>query len=279
MGGGLMIIEGPQASENVGFVSAASGSKTQYFYRRAKYLWIPKRLSEGIAMTILFVVCAAVGATVLVLQFLLALVGLGGDALGVELPHDFGHDLGGVDHDFDASVVHGDIGHDGPAAAEHVEAHVPLQHSATGHMPRGSTWLFRVLSLRTIVAALAFFGLAGRAAEAADCTPFTAFLIAVAAGLGAMYAVYAMLRGIRSLRAEGTARIHRAVGQQAKVYLRIPAQQKGAGKIQINLQNRTMEYLAMTPGEAIPSGATVVVTKIVGSDTVEVQAVAKGNVA
>ena len=38
-----------------------------------------------------------------------------------------------------------------------------------------------------------------------------------------------------------------------------------------------MEYLATTPGDAIPSGATVVVTKVLGSDTVEVQAVAKNN--
>jgi hypothetical protein len=229
-------------------------------------------------MTVVFVICAAVGGTVLVLQFLLALVGLGGDAVGVEMPHDFGHDLGGADHDFAPGELHGDVGHDGPAAADHGEAHAPLQHSAAGRVFHGSTWLFRALSLRTIVAALAFFGLAGRAAEAAHCEPFTAFLIAVAAGLGAMYAVYAMLRGMRSLRAEGTVRIQRAVGQQGNVYLRIPAQQKGAGKIQINLQNRTVEYLATTSGDAIPSGAAVVVTKIVGSDTVEVQAVEKNSV-
>jgi hypothetical protein len=229
-------------------------------------------------MTIIFVVCAAVGTTVLVLQFLLALVGLGGDAVGVEVPHDFGHDLGGGDHDFTPGDVHGEVGHDGSAAGEHGEAHAQLQHS-TGHAPHASTSLFRVLSLRTVVAALAFFGLAGRAAQAADCSPPTAILIATAAGLGAMYAVYAMLRGMRSLRAEGTAQIRRAVGQQATVYLHIPAQEKGAGKIQINLQNRTMEYLATTPGVAIPSGATVVVTKILGSDTVEVQAIAKNQVA
>jgi threonine/homoserine efflux transporter RhtA len=137
--------------------------------------------------------------------------------------------------------------------------------------------LFRALSLRTIVAALAFFGLAGLAAQSADCTPFNAVLIAAAAGLGAMYAVYAMLRGMRSLGAEGTARIQRAVGLHATVYLRIPGGQMGAGKIQINLQNRTMEYLATTPGDAIPSGATVVVTKVLGSDTVEVQTVAASN--
>ena len=63
------------------------------------------------------------------------------------------------------------------------------------------------------------------------------------------------------------------MGQQATVYLHIPAQQKGAGKIQINLQNRTMEYLATTAGDAIPSGATVVVTEVLGSDTVQVEAV------
>jgi hypothetical protein len=228
-------------------------------------------------MAAVFVVCAAVGATVLVLQFLLALVGLGGDALGVDVPHDLGHDLGGadhdfgggdVDHDFAASEVHGDLAHDG-SAAEHGEAQTEAQHA--GHAAHGSTSWLRVLSLRTVVAALAFFGLAGLAAQSAECTDFTTLLIAAAAGLGAMYAVYAMLRGMRSLGADGTVRIQRAVGQQATVYLRIPAGQKGAGKIQINLQNRTMEYLATTPGDAIPSGATVVVTKILGSDTVEVE--------
>ena len=237
-------------------------------------------------MTIVFVVCAAVGATVLVLQFLLALAGLGGDALGVDVPHDFGHDLGGgdhdfgggeVDHDFGGGEAHGDAAHDGSAADGHAEAQAQFQHSAAGHAFHGSTWLFQVLSLRTIVAALAFFGLAGLATQAAECTDFTAILIATAAGLGAMYAVYAMLRSMRLLQAEGTARIHRTLGQQASVYLRIPAQQKGAGKIQINLQNRTMEYLATTPGDAIPSGATVMVTKVLGSDTVEVQTVAKDN--
>ncbi len=202
-------------------------------------------------MAVVFVGCAAVGTTVLVLQFLLALIGLGGDALGVDVPHDLGHDLGGVDHD-------------GPAAG----------HTAAGHVAHGSTWLFQVLSLRTVVAALAFFGLSGLAAREAGCSDFTTLLIAAAAGMGAMYAVYAMLCSMRSLQAEGTVRIHRAVGRQATVYLHIPAQQKGPGKIQINLQNRTMEYQATTPGDAIPSGATVVVTKVVSPDTVEVQAVA-----
>jgi hypothetical protein len=224
-------------------------------------------------MAYVFVVCAAVGTTVLVLQFLMALAGLGGDALGVDVPHDVDHDLGGADHDFTPGEVHGDVGHDSADGGHESDAQLP--HSAPGHVSHGSTWLFQVLSLRTVVAALAFFGLAGLAAGAGECSPLNTLLIAAAAGLAAMYAVYFMLRGMRSLRAEGTVRIDRAVGRQATVYLRIPAQEEGVGKIQINLQNRTMEYLATTLGDALPSGATVVVTKVLGSDTVQVQAAAK----
>ena len=94
-------------------------------------------------MTVVFVVCAAVGTTVLVLQFLLALVGLGGD-----MSHDFGHDLGGGDHDFaaggaehdfTAGEAHGDASHvgsahDGPAQAGH-EAQTPLQHPSPAPAP------------------------------------------------------------------------------------------------------------------------------------------------
>jgi hypothetical protein len=215
-------------------------------------------------MTTLFVVCAALGGTVLVLQFLLTLLGLGGDSLGLDVPHDVGHDLGGLEHDFSTDFhgdtggeVHGDVAGDHAAAAQH----------------HGSTWLFGVISFRTIVAALAFFGLAGLAAQSAEASTSTTFGVAIGAGIAAMYAVYAMMAGMRSLRAEGTAHIQRAVGKQASVYLRIPPQNSGTGKIHLNLQNRTMEYTAVTAGEAIPTGATVVVTDILGGDTVQVQPV------
>jgi hypothetical protein len=228
-------------------------------------------------MTSVFVVCAAVGGTVLVLQFLLELVGLGGDAFGIDTPHDlghdFGHDLGGVDHDFSSADGHGDVAHDS-SSGEHGD-----DHGATEQALHSATWLFRALSLRTVVAALAFFGLAGLAAGSAGFSPSKTLGIALAAGLGALYAVYAMLSGLQSLRAEGTVRINRAVGKEATVYLRIPGRQAGSGKIQINLQNRTMEYLATTTGDAIPTGATVIVTEVVGTDAVQVQTVSETTIA
>ena len=87
-----------------------------------------------------------------------------------------------------------------------------------------------------------------------------------------MVAVYWMMQGLRQLRAEGTVRIHRAVGRHGNVYLRIPANRSGSGKIQFNLQNRTMEYLAVTAGPELPTGSKVVVVGVVNPTTLEVQA-------
>ena len=216
-------------------------------------------------MSGVFIVCACVGGTVLVVQFVLALIGLGGDALNVDVPHDIGHDFGGDFHGDVSGDFQGDF--HGDAAGMHGAEH--SGHDAAHH---GSTWLFGVLSFRTIVAALAFFGLAGLAAQAAEANTSTALLVAVAAGAAAMFAVYGMMRGLQELRAEGTVRIHRAQGQHGTVYLRIPGNQSGSGKIQLNLQNRTMEYLAVTSGPELPTGTRVVVVAVVNPTTLEVQA-------
>ncbi len=204
-------------------------------------------------LEIIFLICAVVGGTVLVLQFFLLLIGIGGDAVDVDVPHDIGGgDVGG---DFDGDMAH-DVDHGGDA-----DHHV------------GSSWLFGVISFRTIIAAMAFFGLGGLGAEAAGMEASGQMLVGVVAGLAAMYAVYSMVLGIGKLKAEGTPRIERTVGQHATVYTTIPAEKSGSGKIQINLQNRTMEYLALTLGSALSPGAKVVVTDVVTSDTVHVEPV------
>jgi hypothetical protein len=61
------------------------------------------------------------------------------------------------------------------------------------------------------------------------------------------------------------------VGQHGSVYLRIPGNNSGNGKIQINLQNRTMDYLAVTSGPELPTGTKVVVVGIVNPTTLEVR--------
>jgi hypothetical protein len=62
------------------------------------------------------------------------------------------------------------------------------------------------------------------------------------------------------------------VGQRGTVYLRVPGGRSGTGKIQFNLQNRTVEYLAVTAGEELPTGTKVIVVGVVDPTTLEVQA-------
>lgn len=211
-----------------------------------------------------FLVCAAVGTTIMLIQFVLTLFGMGGDDMagdvgGGDVHVDF-HDVAGGGHDF-AGDGHGmaDGVHDG---------HVGDAHGHDAH--HGSSWFFGVLSFRALVAAVAFFGWGGMAALSAEMSPYVSFLLAVTLGFAAMVLVAWLLRLLYGLTADGTAHIDTAVGSAATVYLTIPPRKTGAGKVTVNIQNRTMEYRAMTSDDAIPTGASVVVVDVLGPDVLEV---------
>ncbi len=201
-------------------------------------------------MTTVFLICAAVGGTILACQLLMTLLGFAGDMADIDVPDDF-DDGGDLDLGGDADVD-GDAGD----AAHH-----------------DTTWMAGVLSFRTLVAAATFFGLAGMAARGAGFSQPGQVGIALAAGVGAMYGVYYLMRSIYRLKADGTVRVGHTVGRQGTVYLRIPGQKAGSGKVQLSVQKRTMEYLAMTSGEALPTGTKVTVVDVITSDTVEVEPV------
>jgi membrane protein implicated in regulation of membrane protease activity len=190
-------------------------------------------------LTWLFLICAIVGGTVLVCQFVLTLVGIGGDH-GFDVSHDVSTDIG---HDLSADGT----GHD-------------------AHGNHGSSWLFGVISFRTLVAAAAFFGLVGLAAESAGQGPGPTLLLASAAGIGAMYGVHWIVRTMGRLGEDGTIRIHAALGQEGTVYIPIPAGKAQAGKIQLRLQNRLVEYEAVTNGpDRLTTGTKVRVVGIAGT--------------
>ena len=197
-------------------------------------------------MTNVFLFCAVIGGTVLVCQFVLTLVGLGGNAdIADDLPDDVPHDFHGGD-----GHVHGD------------------GHAGSAHY---SSWLFGVISFRTLIAAATFFGLAGLAAESANQGRGVQLLIAVAAGAGAMYGVHWIMQAIGRLGEDGTIKVQRALGQEATVYVPIPAAKSRAGKVQLRLQNRLVEYEAVTAGaEKLATGTKVRVVGMSGN-TLEVE--------
>ena len=87
-----------------------------------------------------------------------------------------------------------------------------------------------------------------------------------------LYGLWTM-RGRDAASSGGMPRVEDALGQRATVYVAIPCGESGTGKIQMSLQDRTVEYLAMTSGEKLPSGSEVVVVRVITPTTVEVQPV------
>ncbi|GHT10901.1 hypothetical protein FACS1894170_03780 [Planctomycetales bacterium] len=138
-----------------------------------------------------------------------------------------------------------------------------IEHSATAD-------IFKVISVRTVIAGIAFFGLGGLAALTGGTSKPVSVVIAAAAGFIAVYTVYYLYSAVARLKSDGSVSDKTLVGATGNVYLRIPASGNGAGKVLVNQQNRTMEYEAVTSGDEIKVGTPITVVRIVSSTTVEV---------
>jgi hypothetical protein len=211
-------------------------------------------------MYTVFLVCALIGGTVMVCQFVMTVMGIGGD---VDLPDD---------------VPTGDLHVGGDVHAGGLDSNSDWGDvdSSHHHAAHGSNWFFVKLTFQTVVAALAFFGLGGLAAAGKGASTPMSLVVAIASGVAALYIVYWLMELIHRFDSKGNVEIGNAVGRQATVYVSIPAEGAGVGKIMLNLQNRTVELPAQTsePQKLLP-GATVVVLEILGPNLVEVAAIAK----
>jgi hypothetical protein len=180
-------------------------------------------------MTTFFLVCAALGGGVLIVQLLLGLLGVidaGADA-------DVGHDHGGV-----------------------LAVHEGLD----------------LFSVRALSAGLAFFGLGGLIGLTTPLGWIAAIPLALIGGVAAMVGTAVAMRWMRGFEDDGTVSIHGAVGATGTVYLSIPGDRQGAGKVMLTLQNRIVEYQAVTSDAPLPTGAPIMVVDVVGPDTVDVVA-------
>ena len=235
----------------------------------------------------IYTLCAVVGSTILVVQLIMSVIGLGGHEDAGDAGHfdggDAGHFDGGDAGHFDGGDAGhfdgGDAGHFDAADAGHMDAAdaahhfdpADVHHGDHDVQDHGSSFFFRLLSFRSLLAAVAFFGLGGGAADTLGAPSFLSFTAALSAGVIAMMVVAALLHLFMSLREEGTVRMVNVMGQPASVYLTIPGQGSGRGKVTVAVQNRLMEYGAVTDGEELPTGSSVIITDIVNDETVRVK--------
>jgi hypothetical protein len=125
-------------------------------------------------------------------------------------------------------------------------------------------------SIRALSAGLAFFGVGGLLGLQLGIGAVLATVLAIAAGGVASTATAAALRAIRRLERDGTVSLQSAVGTSGTVYVSIPGERSGAGKVHLSVQNRFMECAAVTPGAPLATGTIVLVIDVSGSDTLVV---------
>ena len=129
-----------------------------------------------------------------------------------------------------------------------------------------------LLSIRNIFYFLFGFGWAG--VSLWDTIPSAIVLCAVAVLTGCLFvAIFVFLfRQMMKLQSNGAFNINDAVGKVCDVYMRIPGENQGMGKVQISFNGSVQELDARTTGAPIPSGTKVRVLRVIEKKVLEVEA-------
>lgn len=213
----------------------------------------------------IFSITALVGGTVLGFQFVMMLLGFAHHG-AADIAGGHGVDTGGGG--FDGSLD-GDATFDGDALGGHDSGWGHTNHGDVSH--HDGNWFYEVISIRTLAAAATFFGLVGKTMLAYGHTLLASFVYASLAGVAALYGVYWLFKQVYKLQNSGNENVRSAIGLPATVYVPIPAGRAGAGKVTFRLQDRTVEYLAVSNEPTkLATGEKVVIVGIINAGTVRV---------
>lgn len=209
------------------------------------------------AMTLIqqvFVCIAAPATIILVIQSIMLLFGFGFDHA----------DVGDLDTDMDTDMDMDVDAQDG--------FHGDLHHGETDGGEDSDPGL-RLFTVRGLVAFFAVGGWTGLALSKylnAGLAVGLAFL----AGAAALVGIALLFKYAFRLQDKGNLNVGNAIGKTGKVYIPIPACEKGQGKITIMLQERLVELDAVTRAQQqIPTGTPVRVSAVVDEHTVQVEPV------
>lgn len=176
---------------------------------------------------------------IFVIQTVLTFLGVGGEG-GVDTDMDMGGDvdLGGGDGTFDADPS------------------------------------MNLLTFRNFVNFCLGFGWTAVLMRDKVNSDFLLMFLAVIVGVALVAAVMWLFKWLSGMQQSGNIDVHTAaIGCEGKVYLTIPGERKGEGKIQITINNSVREYDALCEGDSIHTGTPIKVVGVVNDHTLLVEEV------
>jgi membrane protein implicated in regulation of membrane protease activity len=234
--------------------------------------------------------CIAAGSSiVLILQLIFMFAGgLAGDAdLNISDTSGIGADIGEIGADIgeigadigeigaDIGEIGADIGEIGADIGEIDTEFDSVDYAGTDEFPDATDMpvsaerafsTLRLFTFQGILAFLASFSWISILGLSGGLNALIATAIGVAIGVLMMFAVAKLIQLLMKLSDDGTVDFNNAVGIRAVVYIPIPGNLAGEGKVMAEFQGAERECDAITAlPDTIPTGAEVVVTSIKGN--------------
>lgn len=130
---------------------------------------------------------------------------------------------------------------------------------------------YEFLTIKNFIAFFTIFGWTGVALLQSNMNKTGIIGFAFLGGCVVVVMMFFIMRSMSNLKDSGTLKIENALGKTATVYLLIPSNRKGMGKITIDLQGTQRELNAVTDdGEDIATGSFVTVTGILNNNILKV---------
>ena len=97
-------------------------------------------------------------------------------------------------------------------------------------------------------------------------------VISAIIGVALVTAVMYLFKWLSGMQQSGNINVYQAAaGCNGTVYLTIPAERAGEGKVQITINNSVREYNAVTDGDALKTGTPIRVTEVINANTLLVE--------
>lgn len=130
---------------------------------------------------------------------------------------------------------------------------------------------FPVLTIKNVIIFFSIFGWTGLAMKKAGAGDMVTIAVAIVAAIVVILLLTYMFYFINKLSEDNTLDVINAIGATGTVYLKIPAEMKGRGKVQAIFQGAQREIDAVTRGEELETGTMIKITEIIEETLVVVE--------
>lgn len=216
--------------------------------------------------------CVALPSTVILLiQTIMIIFGFGHDGTGVNPSDTSGFDGStDVDISLDTDASGADI--DASGGTE-FETDVTDVNYGDGSTP-SDIGTMNFFTVQGVITFFCVFGWAGLVTYTLSRIAVLAVIVGLVLGLAAMFGVAKILQLSKRLAQNGTLNVRNLLGASGTVYLVIPADGEGKGKVNVTSGERLVEFDAITENsESLPDGTPVRVVDIRSGNVLVVEKV------